>query len=109
MSESNEPSLSIIMPARNESAAVGDVVAAARQHYPDAEILVVDDGSEDDTGAVAEAAGARVLRHPVRLGNGAAIKTGARAATGTVLVMMDADGQHDPEDIRRLLEQLEGQ
>ena len=72
-----------------------------------AEIIVVNDGSSDDTASVASAAGARVLHHPYSKGNGAAIKTGARAATGEVIVFMDADGQHDPADIPRLLDTLQ--
>ncbi|MFO1211295.1 MAG: glycosyltransferase family 2 protein [Paenacidovorax caeni] len=70
------------------------------------EVLVVNDGSTDDTAAVAQAAGARVVHHPYSKGNGAAIKTGARSALGEVLVFMDADGQHDPADIPRLLNEL---
>ncbi|WP_298218776.1 glycosyltransferase family 2 protein [Halothiobacillus sp.] len=98
--------LSIILPAKNEVGAVGDTVSRIRQAFPDAEILVVNDGSTDDTAQVAEAAGARVITHPYSVGNGAAIKTGARHATGEVLVFMDADGQHDPADIPRLLARL---
>ena len=101
--------LSIILPAKNESAAIGSTVAGIRQQYPDTaevEVLVVNDGSSDDTAAVAQAAGARVVHDPYSKGNGAAIKTGARAAQGEVLVFMDADGQHDPADIPRLLDQL---
>lgn len=99
--------LSIILPAKNESAAIGVTVSGIRQHYPDAEVIVVNDGSMDSTAAVAEAAGARVVHHPYSKGNGAAIKTGARAAGGEIIVFMDADGQHDPADIARLLEVLE--
>jgi len=99
--------LSIIIPARNEAAVIGDVVSNARQHHPDSEILVVDDGSDDDTAGAAAAAGARVIRHPVRLGNGAAIKSGARAATGALLAFMDGDGQHAPGDIGRLLQRID--
>ncbi|MGE4355956.1 glycosyltransferase family 2 protein [Halothiobacillus sp.] len=99
--------LSIILPAKNEVGAVGDTVRRIRLAFPDAEILVVNDGSTDDTAQVAEAAGARVITHPYSMGNGAAIKTGARQATGEVLVFMDADGQHDPADIPRLLARLD--
>lgn len=104
--------LSIILPAKNEAAAIGATVEKihvqlARMNLKAcAEILVVNDGSSDDTAAVAEAAGARVVHHPYSKGNGAAIKTGARAAQGEVLVFMDADGQHDPADIPRLLDKL---
>lgn len=99
--------ISIVLPAKNESAAVGSTVTRICENYPDAEVIVVNDGSTDDTARVAEAAGARVISHPYSKGNGAAIKTGARAATGDVLVFMDADGQHDPADIPRLLGRLE--
>jgi len=99
--------LSVIIPAKNEAPAIGRVVEAALERFPDAELIVVDDGSSDDTAAIAEQAGARVLSHPASLGNGAAVKAGARAARGDVLVFLDADGQHDPADIPRLLERLD--
>lgn len=99
--------LSVIIPAKNEAAIIGEVVTSVRQHYPDAEILVVNDGSDDDTAGVAAEAGATVVTHPVSLGNGAAIKAGARAASGDIFVMMDGDGQHKAEDIGSLLEKLE--
>lgn len=100
-------SLSIVLPARNEAAAVGTTVAAIVARCPQAEVLVVDDGSSDDTAQVALAAGAKLVSHPYSKGNGAAIKTGARAAVGDVIIFMDADGQHDPADIPRLLAKLE--
>lgn len=99
--------LSVIIPAKNEAAVIGDVVASVRDAYPHAEILVVNDGSEDETASIAGNAGATVITHPVSLGNGAAIKSGARAATGNVFVMMDGDGQHRAEDIQSLLERLD--
>ena len=80
-------SFSIVIPAKNEAGAIGAAVAGAREAYPDAEIIVVDDGSDDDTGAVAKKAGATVVRHPESLGNGAAVKAGARAATGDIIVL----------------------
>lgn len=101
------PSLSIVLPAKNESAAIGTTVAGIIALLPDAEVIVVNDGSTDNTLKVATAAGARVVSHPYSKGNGAAIKTGARAATGEIIVFMDADGQHDPADIPRLLARLE--
>ncbi len=101
-----ERSLSIIIPAKNEEGAIGKVVSGIVSRYPQAEMIVVDDGSTDDTAAVAERAGAKVVSHPHSLGNGAAVKAGARAAGGDILVFLDGDGQHDPADIPRLLERL---
>ena len=101
------PDLSIIIPAKNEAAVIGDVVSSVRAMYADAEILVVNDGSTDDTAARAEQSGARVISHPMSLGNGAAIKNGARAATGDLLVMMDGDGQHKAGDIPALIAKLD--
>ena len=99
--------LSVVLPAKSESAAIGHTVTAIRRLYPRAEVIVINDGSTDDTAQLAEAAGARVVTHPYSQGNGAAIKTGARAAQGDVIVFMDADGQHDPADIARLLARLQ--
>lgn len=100
------PSLSIVIPAKNESGAISDVVARAVEIYPDAEVIVVDDGSTDDTAGVAESAGAKVVRHPESLGNGAAVKAGARAAQGDIIAFMDGDGQHDAGEFDPLLEKL---
>ena len=102
-----EARLSIIIPAKNEAAIIGDVVASVREHYAKAEILVVNDGSDDDTARCAEESGATVISHPVSLGNGAAIKSGARRAQGDILVMMDGDGQHKAENIGNLLAKLD--
>lgn len=99
--------LSIILPSKNEALALPGLLAQLRQHQPQAELIVVDDGSIDATATIAADAGAKVIRHPYPMGNGAAIKTGARAATGDVLIFMDADGQHAPADMTRLLEHLE--
>jgi glycosyltransferase involved in cell wall biosynthesis len=99
--------LSIVIPAKNEGGAIGAVVSKAREHYADAEIIVVDDGSSDDTAAVAAGAGATVISHPESLGNGAAVKSGARAASGDVIAFMDGDGQHDAAEFAPLLEQLD--
>jgi len=105
--ETNPVALSIVIPAKNEAAAIADVVASARSEYPEAEIIVVDDGSTDATADLAEAAGATVVRHPESLGNGAAVKSGARAAKGEILALMDGDGQHDPRDLGKLLARLD--
>ena len=100
-------SFSIVIPAKNEASAIGAAVAGAREAYPEAEIIVVDDGSDDDTGAVAKEAGANVVRHPESLGNGAAVKAGARAATGDIIAFMDGDGQHSASEFAPLLQRLE--
>ncbi|MBT8068235.1 MAG: glycosyltransferase family 2 protein [Gammaproteobacteria bacterium] len=100
-------SLSIVIPAKNEDTAIGEVVAAARQRYPDAQLIVVDDGSTDNTAQVAAEAGATVVRHPESLGNGAAIKAGARAANGDIIAFMDGDGQHDAGEFEPLLAKLD--
>lgn len=100
------PTLSIILPAKNEAEGLRGTLPALRLAYPDAEIIVVDDGSSDDTARVAREAGASVLSSPYSMGNGAAIKRGARAARGQVLVFMDADGQHGAGHVRALLDKL---
>jgi glycosyltransferase involved in cell wall biosynthesis len=105
--EMNGPRVSVVMPAKNEAGAVEAVVRSVQQHVPGAEVIVVDDGSSDDTASIAQAAGAHVVRHRYSMGNGAAIKSGARSAKGEVIVFMDADGQHDPADIPRLLQRME--
>lgn len=95
--------ISLIIPAHNESKTVGGIIREIRNAYPQSEIIVVDDGSVDNTADVAQKAGAKVCKHPYNIGNGAAIKTGIRAASGEILVLMDGDGQHDPSDIEKLL------
>ena len=96
-------SLSVVIPAYNEGDSVHRVIEKIRDLRPHAEIIVVDDASKDSTAEVAREAGARVIRHPYNKGNGAAVKTGIRAARGDVVLLLDADGQHPPEDIDHVL------
>ena len=98
--------ISIVLPAKNEAAALAELLPRLREFQPAAEVLVVDDGSSDDTAAICARHGAGVLRQPYSMGNGAAIKRGARAAKGDIIVFMDADAQHDPADIARLLARM---
>ncbi len=98
--------VSIVIPAFNEGPAIAAVVAALAESGPWHEIIVVDDGSRDDTGANAAAAGATVVRHPYNKGNGAAVKSGIRRATGKYVLIVDGDGQHSPADARRLVARL---
>ncbi|MCS4503426.1 glycosyltransferase family 2 protein [Arhodomonas aquaeolei] len=99
--------ISVIIPARDESDSIASVLSGVTEVVPDAEIIVIDDGSQDATVERASQYATRVLSIPYSIGNGGAIKTGARHAHGDILVLMDADGQHDPRDIPRLVERLE--
>ena len=98
--------LSIVIPSRNEALGLAGLLPTLIALLPDAEIIVVDDGSTDDTKQVCAAHGVRLISHPYAKGNGAAIKTGARAAKGEILAFMDADGQHQPEDLPALLAKM---
>jgi glycosyltransferase involved in cell wall biosynthesis len=99
--------ISVILPAKNEAEGLRRTLPALRARFPEAEVIVVDDGSTDATARVATELGAKVFSSPYSMGNGAAIKRGARAAGGDVLVFMDADGQHDPHLIQQLLDKLD--
>lgn len=98
---------SIVIPAKDEEQGLAQTLPTLRESYPKAQIIVVDDGSKDGTVAVCEANDVMVISHPYSKGNGAAIKSGARAASGDYIVFMDGDGQHDPRDIQRLIYKLE--
>ena len=99
--------VSIILPAKNEALNLQHLLPTLRAAQPQAEIIVVDDGSNDHTITLCATAGVRCVSHPYSMGNGAAIKTGARNAQHDILVFMDADGQHDPAAIQSLLDKLE--
>ncbi|MGV6850775.1 MAG: glycosyltransferase family 2 protein [bacterium] len=101
--------ISFIIPAKNEERTICSVVEQITELYPDSEVIVVDDGSTDSTKNLIDQLGGNVrcLSHPVSRGNGSAIKTGARNATGDLLVFMDGDGQHNPAEAQMLLSLLE--
>ena len=99
-------SVTIVLPAFNEGASIGPVVAALRSAAKWHDVLVIDDGSTDETGTAAANAGARVVRHPYNKGNGAAVKTAIRSATSDWIAIVDADGQHRAEDAKRLVARL---
>lgn len=101
------PTLSIIIPAKNEEASIGTLLADLRERYPEAELIVVNDGSTDNTADIAHRHHARVINHPYSKGNGAAVKSGARVATGEIFVFLDADGQHPPEHLPTMLAMIE--
>jgi glycosyltransferase involved in cell wall biosynthesis len=98
--------VSIILPAKNESAALVNLLPELKRLVPGAEIIVVNDGSQDDTALVCQTNAVQVRTHPYGMGNGAAVKSGARVAKGEILVFMDADGQHKPEDVLSLISKL---
>jgi glycosyltransferase involved in cell wall biosynthesis len=99
--------VSVVLPAYNEAAIIGTVLTALTSIGEVDEIIVVDDGSKDGTAGVAATfPGVRTICHPYNIGNGAAIKAGIRAATGDMIVLMDSDGQHPPEEIPNLLQHI---
>jgi len=95
--------VSIIIPVYNEAKTIGKLISQIKALYPEFEIIVINDGSKDETVSVAKDAGAVVYTHPYNIGNGAAVKSGIRVASGDIMVLMDGDGQHEPEDIAKLL------
>ena len=104
--ETHMKNLTIILPARNEAEGLRRLLPELVTILPDAEIIVVNAGSTDDTAEICRQYGTKLVTHPYGMGNGAAVKSGARVAQGEILVFMDADGQHQPQDISLLLEKL---
>lgn len=102
-----EPSVSVVIPARNEAAGLRIILPKIAELPGITEVIVVNDGSSDESAALCAEFKVKVVHHPYPKGNGAAIKSGARAASGELIVFMDADGQHQAEDIPRLLEKLD--
>ncbi len=102
----DKPNVSLIIPAYNEAHTIGVFISNLKTLYPDFEIIVINDGSKDNTAEQARKAGAKVYTHPYNIGNGAAVKAGIRIAKGNILVFMDGDGQHHPEDVAKLLEHI---
>ncbi len=100
-------SLSIVIPAKNEAKSLTTLLPDITNRYPDAEVIVVDDGSTDNTEQLCNDLGIRRVAHPYSKGNGAAIKSGVRSASKEYIVFMDGDGQHDPADIEKLLYKID--
>lgn len=98
--------VSVVIPAMNEAGAIAGVVRELLAAADWREVLVIDDGSTDQTAAEAAGAGARVIKHPYNKGNGASVKTGIRAASGNYMLIIDGDGQHTPADALRLVDKL---
>lgn len=98
--------LSVVIPAKNEAENLRQLLPKLLVNLPNAELIVVDDGSTDHTPTVLESFSIKSVRHPVSLGNGAAIKSGARASTKRLILFMDGDGQHPPEEVPKLLKTM---
>ena len=102
----NKPTVTVIIPAYNEEEGITDVISQLKELSRNYEILVVDDGSTDNTYKLATETGVKVIRHPYNKGYGAALKTGIRNAEADIVLFMDADGQHQPRDIKKLIQYI---
>ncbi len=102
----NKPDVAIIIPAYNEEEGIADVIAQLKELSGNYEIIVVDDGSTDNTHKLATDTGVKVIRHPYNKGYGAALKTGIRNAEADIVLFIDADGQHQPSDIKKLIQYI---
>lgn len=102
-----QSNLSIILPAKDEAGSLAQILPQLKERFPESEIIVVNDASADETAEIALANKVRLVTHPYSMGNGAAIKSGARSAAGELLVFMDADGQHDPNEVSKLLAKMD--
>jgi glycosyltransferase involved in cell wall biosynthesis len=103
----SEGPITVVIPAFNEEKTIAEVIRGVSAHAPTAKVLVINDGSADETAREAREAGASVISHPLNKGNGACIKTALRAIDGGVVAVLDGDGQHNPEDLPMLLEKLD--
>jgi len=107
MTKNTNQKISIIIPTKNEASSLRNLLPDLRDRHPEAEIIVVNDGSTDDTAQLGdEIPGVTMLNLPYNIGNGGAVKSGARAATGDIFIFMDADGQHQPKDVALLLQRF---
>ena len=106
MSKTDYSKVSIVIPAKNEADSLIQLLPKIKQAVPEAEIIVINDGSEDNTRTVCKDAEVRIINNPYSKGNGASIKSGARASKNDLIVFMDADGQHSPDDIPLLIDKL---
>ena len=102
----NNPDVTIIIPAYNEEEGINNVITQLKELSENYEIIVVDDGSTDNTYKLANETGVKVIRHPYNKGYGAALKTGIRNAEADIVLFMDADGQHKPSDIQKIIQYI---
>jgi len=103
----NNKNISVIIPAKNEAPSIGALLKKLQKTIQNVEIIVINDGSTDETASIVKESGAVLISHPYSMGNGAAIKAGARISNGDIIITMDSDGQHDPEVIPNLLKKMD--